>query len=280
MAPSSSWKGYLKLSLVTCAVAMAPAITTRDKTRFNMLNRHTGNRLSMRMIDSVTEEIVERDDQVKGYEHAKGQYTQVEEEDFDAIALESKHTIEMTEFVDEDDLDTLYLGDSHYLMPDDEVAIEAFAVIREAMRSTKVAGVARVTVNKRERWVAVRPRGKGILLTTMRYPYEVRDERQVFDRIGDEKPDAKAVEAMEEIIDQMSGHWDTSWFNDRYEQALGKVLKAKQSGKTIKAAAPEKAKGESNVVNLMDTLRKAIEAEKRSKPAAKKKPSRSKRTAA
>lgn len=279
MAPSNSWKGYLKLSLVTCAVAMAPVITTRDKTRFNMLNRATTNRLSMRMIDSVTEEIVERDDQVKGYEHAKGQYTQVEEEDFDTIALESKHTIELTEFVDEVELDPLYFGDSHYLMPDDEVAVEAYAVIRDAMRAAKVAGIARVTVNKRERWVAVTPRGKGILLTTMRYPYEIRDERQVFDRIGDEKPDAKAVTAMEEIIDEMSGHWDTSWFRDRYEEALGKVLKAKQSGKTIKAAEPEKANAETNVVNLMDTLRRAIEAERRSKPAPKK-TTKSKKSAA
>lgn len=263
MARSTSWKGYLKLSLVSCAVAMAPAQSDRERIRFNTLNRETGNRLRMRMLDAVTGEVVDREDQVKGYEVGKGEYIQVEDEDMEAVRLESQHTIDIIEFVDGKEIDGLYYGDSHYLMPDDDVAVEAYTVIRDAMQRTGMVGIAKVVMGYRERYVAVQPRGKGILLTTLNYPYEIRDEAHVFERIRDAKPTAKELEAMEEIIDQMLDDWNPEMFEDRYQNELKKVLKAKQAGREIKVKAEtaERAKG-GNVVNLLDTLRKAIDAEK------------------
>ena len=271
MARTTSWKGYLKLSLVSCAVAMAPATSGTGKVRFNTLNRQTGNRLRMQMIDSGTEEVVDRDDQVRGYQVEKDRYLQIEEEDLDAVALESRHTIDIDRFVPADQLDRLYMGDSHYLMPDDEVALEAYSVIREAMRRSKVAGIARLTMNDRERWVAVQPRGQGMLLTTMKYPYEVRDENIVFDRIDDEKPDAKAVAAMEEIMDRMAGKWTPSSFNDRYQDAVQKLLKEKQKGHKVEPLRLGGAKVSSGTKagSLIETLRKAIDAEKREAKAPK-----------
>lgn len=169
MAPAArTWKGYLKLSLVTCAVAMAPAQTDRVKTRFHTLNKATGNRLRLQWIDSETGDVVDQEDKTRGYEYAKGEHIIVEDEDFDLIALESKSTIDVDQFVPEDEVDWLWTGDHHYLMPDDEVAVEAFAVIRDAMAKTDTNGIARVTINKRERWVLVAPREQGILITTLR----------------------------------------------------------------------------------------------------------------
>jgi DNA end-binding protein Ku len=243
---------------------MAPATSGTGKIRFNNLNRHTGNRLRMRMIDAGTGEVVENDDQVRGYQIGKDEYLQVEEEDLEAVALESRHTIDIDQFVPADQLDRLYMGDSHYLMPDDDVAVEAFSVIREAMERKKVAGIARLTMNDRERWVTVQPRGRGILLTTMKYPYEVRDQNHVFDRIDDEKPDAKAVEAMEEVMDHMAATWNPKTFNDRYQDALQQLVKEKQKGHKIqplRVGGPKVSSG-TKAGNLMEALRKSIDAEK------------------
>jgi DNA end-binding protein Ku len=241
---------------------MAPAQSDREKVRFNTLNRETGNRLRMRMLDAVTGETVDREDQVKGYEVAKGEYIQVEEEDLEAIRLESKHTIEITEFVDASEIDRLFLGDSHYLMPDDDVASEAYSVIRDAMARSGVIGIAKLTAGYRERYVAVQPRGKGILLTTLKFLDEIRDERFVFERIDDEPPAAKELEAMGQIIDQIAGNWDPEMFKDRYQDELKKILKAKQAGRIVQVKSDKKAGKDEKVVNLMDTLRKALATEK------------------
>jgi DNA end-binding protein Ku len=217
----------------------------------------------MRMTDAETGEVVDRDDQVKGYEIDKGKYIQVEEEDLENIRLESKHTIDITEFVNASAIDPLYFGHSHYLMPDDDVAVEAYSVIRDAMEQSAVVGIATITVGYRERYVAVQPRGKGILLSTLKFPYEIRDEKMAFDRIDDEKPTAAEIEATGEIIDQMLGEWNPDMFQDRYQNELKKVLKAKQKGVVIKVKAENAARPkEEKVVNLLATLRKAIEAEK------------------
>lgn len=274
MVRSTSWKGYLKLSLVSCAVSMAPAQSDREKVRFNNLNKATGNRLRMQMIDSGTGDVVERDDQVRGYKTGNDEYLQVEEEDLDAVALESKHTIDIDQFVPVEELDRLYMGDSHYLMPDDEVAVEAYSVIREAMVRTGTAGIARLTMNDRERFIAVRPRGKGILLTTIRYKNEVRDENIVFDRIDDDKPDAEAVKAMEQVLDEMAGKWDPKEFNDRYQDAVSKLLKEKQKGHKVQPlhiGGPKVTK-ETKATSLIEALRKSIDQEKsQSRPKTKSK---------
>ena len=282
MAPTTrSWKGYLKLSLVTCAVAMAPAQTDQEKTRFHTLNKATGNRLRMQWLDSETGDVVDQEDKARGYEHAKGEHILVEDEDFDLIALESRSTIDVDQFVPEDEVDWLWTGDHHYLLPDDEVAVEAFSVIRDAMAVSKTNGIARVTINKRERWVLVAPRDLGLLITTLRYPYEVRSEAAGFERISGLEPDEKDVETMRR---QMIGKWDPSKFDDRYESAVKKMLSEKQKGHVLKAAPakPDAPAKHEKVVSMFDALRRSIEAEeKRPKAQSKKRAGgKSKRSAA
>jgi DNA end-binding protein Ku len=266
MAPRASWKGYLKLSLVSCSVALFPASNASERISFNTLNRSTGNRLKQQMIDSETEEVVDREDRVKGYEFAKGNYVIVENEDLEKVHLESTHTIDIQQFVPEDEIDQVFLDGSHYLAPDDKVAQEAFAVIREAMKKKKVVGIATLVLNRRERIVALFPRGKGILVTTVNYKYEVRDDDAYFDDIPNVKIPGEMMDLAEHIIDKKKGKFDPDKFEDRYENALIELLKAKQAGREIKA--PKEAKP-SNVINLMDALRKSIEGDRGGKSASK-----------
>jgi DNA end-binding protein Ku len=272
MARSTSWKGYLKLSLVSCAVAMTPAQSERDRVRFNTLNKATGNRLKQRLIDAGTGEEVDREDVTRGYEFAKGEHIMVEDEDLEKVALPTKHTIDIEQFVPMDELDPLWMGDHHYLMPDDAVAEEAFAVIRDAMKENNVAGIARLIVNGRERYIVVRPRGKGVLLTTLRYPYEMRSEAEAFSRIGDADAPEDMVEAARQIMRQKTVGFEASALKDRYQAALQKLLKAKQAGGSVAAPAPAKAAPE-KVVGLFEALKRSIAAEKAAKPeAAERKP--------
>jgi DNA end-binding protein Ku len=266
MAPRASWKGYLKLSLVSCSVALYPASNASERISFNTLNRATGNRLKQQMIDSETEEVVEREDRVRGYEFAKGNYVIVENEDLEKVQLESTHTIDIQEFVPQDQIDQVYLDGSHYLAPDDKVAQEAFAVIREAMKKKKVVGIGTLVLSRRERIVALIPRGKGILLTTVNYKYEVRDDEAYFEDIENVKIPDEMMDLAEHIIDKKKGKFDPSMFEDRYENALIELLKAKQAGREIKA--PKEAKP-SNVINLMDALRRSIDGERGGKSTAK-----------
>src|SRR3954454_24798997 len=187
MAPRPQWKGYLKLSLVSCPVALYSASTTSQRIRFNIINRKTGNRVHNQVVDSETDEPVEQDDRVKGYQVEKGQYVLVEDEELDEVALESTHTIDIESFVPRDEVDEIYLDESYYLVPEDKVGFEAFAVIREAMRTEGLAGIARVVMYRRERLVMLQPRGDGIVGTLLRYKTEVRDEHEYFDDIPDTK---------------------------------------------------------------------------------------------
>jgi DNA end-binding protein Ku len=264
MAPRASWKGYLKLSLVSCSVALFPSSNASERISFNMLNRETGNRLKQQMIDSETEEVVEREDRIRGYEFAKGNYVTVEDEDLEKVQIEATHTIDIQQFVPSDQLDPVYLDGSHYLAPDDKVAEEAFAVIREAMRKKKVVGIGTLVLNRRERIVALSPRGKGILVQNLSYKYEVRSDTAYFEDIKDVKIPEEMMDLAEHIIDKKKGKFDPDKFEDRYEEALKDMLAAKQEGRTIRAPKEERP---SNVINLMDALRKSIEADKGGKAA-------------
>ena len=276
MAPRASWKGYLKLSLVSCSVALFPASNASERISFNTLNRATGNRLKQQMIDSETEDVVEREDRVRGYQFAKGNYVFVEDEDIEKVEIESTHTIDIQQFVPADQIDQVYLDGSHYLAPDDKVATEAFAVIREAMHKTKTVGIGRLVLNRRERIVALQPRGKGILVTTVNYKYEVRDDAAYFDDIEDIEIPEEMMDLAEHIISKKKAKFDPDKFEDRYENALIEMLKAKQQGREIKAPKEEKP---SNVVNLMDALRRSIESDKGEKAPARK-PAAKSRTSA
>jgi DNA end-binding protein Ku len=256
--PRSTWKGYLKLSLVSCAVALYNATSAAERISFNTLNRKTGNRLKQQMIDSVTEEPVDPSDRVKGYQINKGQYVLVEDSDLEALKIESTKLIDIESFVPELEVDEIYLDSPYYLAPDDRVAEEAFAVIRDAMAQKKVAGIGRVVLNRRERMLMLQPRGKGILATTLRYPYEVRKDAEYFADISDiELPD-EMLGIAEVIIDRKSGHFEPDKFTDRYEDALVNLVKAKQAGQVF--AMPE-APAPAKVVNIMDALKRSLEAE-------------------
>jgi len=264
MAPRPTWKGYLKLSLVSCAVAMYTATSTSSRIRLNIINRETGNRIRNQAIDAETGDVVENDAKVKGYEVDNGQYVLLEEDELDEVALESTHTIEIESFVPRDEVDQIYLDESFYLVPDDPVAYEAFAVIREAMKKKGMVGIGRVVTHRRERILMLESRGKGIAATALRYKNEVRKEDAYFDEIPNVKIPSDMVQLAEHILESKRGHFDPSKFEDRYEDALRELIQAKRHGKAPPSTPPPRP---SNVINLMDALRRSVKAEKGGAPA-------------
>jgi DNA end-binding protein Ku len=267
MAPRPNWKGFLKLSLVSCAVALYPATSTSQRIRFNILNRKTGNRIHNEIVDAETGQPVEQDDRVKGYQFEKGQYVLVEDDELDNVALESTHTIDIEEFVPMSDVDRIYLDESYYIVPQDDVAQEAFAVIREAMKKEDLAGLARVVIYRREHLLLLRPRGKGLLATTLRYKDEVRDQKNYFDEIENIKVPADMLKLATHILDTKKGHFNPDKFEDRYETALKELVKAKRAGKAPPVLAESKP---SNVINLMDALRRSARADRSRRAPARK----------
>jgi DNA end-binding protein Ku len=259
MAPRPTWKGYLKLSLVSCAVAMYTATSTSSRIRLNIINRETGNRIRNQAVDSETGDVVENDAKVKGFEVDSGQYVLLEEDELDEVALESTHTIDIESFVPRDEVDEIYLDESFYLVPDDPVAYEAFAVIREAMKKKGMVALGRVVTHRRERLLMLQSRGKGIAATALRYKNEVRKEDAYFDEIPNVKIPADMIQLAEHILDSKKGHFDPSKFEDRYEDALRDLIQAKQTGKAAPTVSSPKP---SNVINLMDALRRSVKAEK------------------
>src|ERR1044072_3964906 len=230
MAPRSNWKGYLKLSLFRSSIAIYPAPSSTEKVRFNTLNRATGNRLKRKMVDAVTEEEVPTEEQVKGYAIGKDQYVTVEDDELSEIAIESSHTVDIEKFVPKASIDDRYRDSPYYLAPEDKVGQEAFAVIRDAMKKKKMVGIARVVMARRERVMMLEPFGKGIMGTTLHYQYEVRSDESVFEEIPDLKLPDQMVGLAEDIIDKMSGEFDPSKFEDRYENAMIELLQSKQTG--------------------------------------------------
>jgi DNA end-binding protein Ku len=264
MAARSVWKGYLKLSLVSCAVALYPATSSSSRIRFNTLNRKTGNRVQRQFIDPETGDPVEAEDQVKGYPVSKGNYVLVEDEEIDSVRIESTHTIEIESFVPRSEVDERYLDTPYYIAPDDRVAQEAFAVIRDAIREKGMAGLARVVMARRERLLLLEPFETGLIGTTLHYAYEVRGADAVFDDIPEVKYPKEMRDLAAHIIETKTAHFDPTKFEDRYENALLELVRAKQTGEPVKTKA---APPPSNVVNLMDALRRSIEAEKPGAPA-------------
>ena len=256
MAPRAYWKGYLKLSLVSCPVALFPASSEREKISFNQINKKTGNRIKYRKVDAETGEEVDSTDIVKGYEVGKREYLEIDPEELDAIAIESKRTIEIDEFVPKKEIDELYLNSPYYLVPDGEVGQQAFAVIREAIRKEGMVALGRVVFTSREHVIALEPRGKGLLGMTLRYPYEVRNEDEYFEDIADEKIPKDMLELASHIVETKAGHFEPEKFEDQYEDALKELLKKKQSGEKIEAP---RERAPAKVINLMDALRRSVQ---------------------
>ena len=235
MAPRAYWKGYLKLSLVSCPIALYPATSEREKISFHQLNKNTGNRIKYRKVDAETGDEVETDEIVKGYEVGKGEYLELDPEELEAVAIESKRVIDIDEFVPKNEIDELYLNNPYYIVPDGEVGQQAFAVIREAINKEGMVAIGKVVFTSREHIIALEPRGKGMMGMTLRYPYEVRKEEEYFDDIPDEKVPKDMLELATHIVETKKGHFDPAKFEDRYEDALKDLLKKKQSGEKIEA---------------------------------------------
>lgn len=250
------WKGYLKLSLVTCPVALYPASSQADKTRFHQINRKTGNRLRQQMVDEESGKVVEGDDKGRGYELSSGKYVEIEPEELDAVEAESTHTIDIETFVPEEEIDKRYYERPYYAVPNGKGGEEAFAVIRDAMKDKGRVALARIVFANREHIVALEPWAKGMLATTLRYDYEVRDEKEFFKGIPSPRIDKEMVELASDILDKKSGHFDPAKFKDEYELALRKLVKRKAAGKTIEIPAPSERP--SNVIDLMAALKKSV----------------------
>jgi DNA end-binding protein Ku len=266
MAPRPYWKGYLKLSLVTCPVSLTPATTEGEKVRFHTLNSETGHRVRSRYVDAETGKPVADEDEVKGYEVEDGRHVIIEDEEFDAVGLESTRTIDIDQFVPAATIDWIWYDKPYYLMPDDEVAQEAFAVIREAMAATGTVGISRLVLARRERAVMLQPRGKGIILWTLRYGDEVRDPEEVFGAVEETKTESKLLALVEKLIADLTRPWDPSMVTDPVQDRLKEIIAAKQKKagrKPAKAKKSEEPETPSNVVSIMDALKKSIAQEKK-----------------
>lgn len=253
------WKGYLKLSLVTCPVAMSPATSDTEKVRFHTMNRATGNRVASRFVDNVTGKEVAPDDQVKGYERAEGDFIMLEQEELDAVALESVRTIEIEMFTPRESIDWIWLDTPHYLVPNDKVGEDAFAVIRDAMRAQNVVGISRLVFGQRERAVMLEPRGDGIVLWTLRYGDEVRPEEEYFSNIK-AKPEGGLAPLMTQLIKAQTKKWVP--ITDPIQDRMLELIAEKK--KTLKPKGKRKIEpmAKDNVVDIMTALKKSLEGPK------------------
>jgi len=267
MAPRANWKGFLRLSLVTCPVALYPATSDTEKVSFNQINRKTGHRIKYAKVDADTGEEVASEDIMKGYKVDTDTYIEFSKEELDDIALESTHTIEIDEFVPKTDIDNRYLIRPYYLIPDGKVGHDAFAVIRETIRSMNKVAIGRVVLTNREHIIALEPLGKGLMGTLLRYPYEVRSEKEYFDEVQDVKVTKDMLDLARHIVEQKSASFEPDKFEDHYESALIELINRKRSGVRLPAKAAPKSGG--NVINLMDALKRSLASEKQSAPAAK-----------
>jgi DNA end-binding protein Ku len=265
MAPRANWKGFLRLSLVTCPVALYPATSDSEKISFNQINKHTGHRIKYLKVDAGTGEEVSNEDITKGVKVDTDTYVEVSKEELENIALESTRTIDINEFVPKSDIDPRYLVRPYYLVPDGKVGHDAFAVIRDTIRGMDMVAIGTVVLTSREHIIALEPLDKGLMGTLLRYPYEVRDEKEYFDEIQDVKVTKDMLDLAKHIVNQKAGDFEPEKFEDHYEEALTELINAKRNGRTISAKPRPKA---DNVVNLMDALKKSIanEAPKGKKP--------------
>jgi DNA end-binding protein Ku len=267
MAVRAQWKGFIKVSLVSFPVSLYTATSSSDRISFNQIHKDTKQRIKL-----VPHEPdlgpVSREDIVKGYEYEKGKFVVVEPSELEAIKLETTKTIEIEKFVKESEIDEFYVDSLYFVAPDGPVADEPFRVFVEAMRRKKVAGIARVVLSGRERIVAVKPRGKGIIMQTLRYGSEVRSEEPYFEDVGTGKVDAQMLKLAEQLINQRLGEFDPSEFSDRYGEAVLALVKSKIAGQPIEVLEEEEPAAK--VVSLMDALRQSVEeVEVKKKPAAR-----------
>lgn len=262
MAPQYYWKGYLKLSLVTCPVAMKPATSESEKVRFHTLNKDTGNRVVSQYIDSVTGKPVKDHNEAKGYAKGENDYVILTDDELDAVALDTVKTIDIEKFAPADSIEWIYLEKPHYLIPSDTVGEEAFAVIRDAMKADTVVGISKLVIGRRERAVVLEPRENGIVLWSLRYGDEVRPEESYFDDIADDA-NPELVPLVQQLIKKKTAKWSPDMVTDPIQESLLKLIEEKKKAIPKRAAKGKSsvAAPASNVVNIMDALRKSVEAD-------------------
>jgi len=277
MAPRANWKGFLRLSLVTCPVALYPATSDSEKVSFNQINRNTGHRIKYARVDADTGEEVASEDIMKGFKVDTDTYVEVTKEELENVALESTRTIEIDEFVQRDEIDPRYIIRPYYLCPDGKVGHDAFAVIRETIREMNKVAIGRVVLTNREHIIALEPLDKGLMGTLLRYPYEVRSEAEYFDDIEDVKVTKDMLDLAKHIVNQKAGRFEPDKFEDQYETALVDLINQKRAGKPI--TAKERPRGE-NVVDLMEALRRSVGGAAAETKASKKPAKKSRKAAA
>src|SRR6202140_1226304 len=269
MAPRPTWKGFLRLSLVSSSLALYPATSESEKISFNQLNRQTGQRIRYLKVDADTGEEVPNEDIVKGYQLEKDTFVEVTKEELEDLALESTRTIEIDEFVEREEIDPRFLIRPYYLRPDGKVGHDAFAVIRETIREMNKVAIGRVVLTHREHIIALEPLEKGLVGTLLRYPYEVRSEEEYFDEIQEVKVTKDMLDLARHIVNQKSGRFEPDKFEDQYETALVDLINTKRSGNPI---TPKERPAGGNVVDLMEALRRSVgqdQPTKESKPSKK-----------
>lgn len=262
MAVRPYWRGYLKLSLVTCAVTLSPATTQGERVRFHTLNRKTGDRIYTKYTDAVTGKTVDDDDQTKGYEKGEDAFVILEEEDLESVQLESARTIDIDEFVEADSIEWVYYDSPYFVVPADDVGEEAFTVIREAMADSGLVGISRLVMGGRERAVMLQPWDRGLVLWTLRYGEEVRDEDEYFKSVKAQVPDAEMLKMVEKLIDDRTSVWSEAMVKDPVQDRLLDIIKAKDAPKRKakpKTDGGEQLKPQSNVIDLMAALKKSLE---------------------
>jgi DNA end-binding protein Ku len=258
VAARAYWKGYLRLSLVSCPIALFPATSEREKVSFNQINKETGNRIRYRKVDAETGEEVPSDHIIKGYEVNKGQYVEVTDDELASVALESTKTIDIDEFVPKNEIDELYSIRPYYIAPDGKVGQDAFVVIRDIIEQMNMVAIGRVVLTSREHIIAISPRGKGLMGTLLRFPYEVRDAGEFFDDIPNVKLTKDMMDLARHIVETKSGHFKPQEFEDHYEHAVRDLIEKKAKGEKIEAPKFEPT---GKVINLMDALRRSVQAE-------------------
>ena len=259
MPPRPNWKGYLKLSLVSCSIALYPATSTSERISFNQINSKTGSRIKYKKVDADTGDEVEAADIVKGYQVDKNVYVVLDDEELEALQIESSHTIEIDKFVPAEQIDERFYDSPYYIVPNDNVGQDAFAVIRDAMRSKDTVGIGRVVISKRERPIILKPDGKGLRAMTLRYAYEVRDQQEYFSEIPDVKVSGEMLKLAEHIVETKLGDFDPNEFVDYYQNAVVELIKQKQSGKPLSKTAAKAPAAQTG--NIIDLLKRSMELE-------------------
>lgn len=274
--PRAFWKGYLRLSLVTCPIELFPATSQAEKTHFHQINTSTGHRLRQQMVDEETGRVVDAKHKGRGYEISKGKYVPIDDDELKAVEIESTHTVDINGFVSKAEIDKRYLDRPYYIVPGGKVGADAFVVIRDAMKDKDRVALAKIVIAHREHLIALEPLGKGFLGTTLRYDYEVRDEKDYFSNVPSPRVNKDMINLATHILATKEMKFDPKKFKDEYEAALKKLVRRKAKGQTIEEAEPPE-RGD-NVINLMDALRNSLGKRVASEKSAKRHAPRPKRT--